>query len=185
MSRIKPYQGTSHARLSQLIRSAQNPPLPSGVSFEFGVPEVGGRPVPGATKITLQAKVRARVDPQTTVHYKRLGLDVLNKLPDGELVPFDPIIFPTTMHAILPQVNAGLGLDLSADEVDDMLLPAIPVNGLTIKINSKSLAWLAGEYFFPYAPHADQPAGRGVSGAIPTDERRRIRVLELPQEPTV
>jgi hypothetical protein len=155
------------------------------VSFEFGTPEAGARPVVGSTKIALQAKVRARIDPQTTVYYKRLGLDVLNKLPDGELVPFDPIIFPTTMHAILPQINAGLGLDLSAEEVDDALMPVIPVNGVTIKINSNSLAWIAGEYFFPYAPHADQPAGRSETGAIPTDERRRIRVLELPQESAI
>lgn len=185
MSRIKPYQGTSHARLSQLIRSAQNPPLPGGVSFNFGTPETGARPVPGSTKISVAAQVRARIDPQTTVYYKRLGLDVLNKLPVGEIVPFDPIVFPTTMHAILPQINAGLGLDLSTEEVDDVLMPSIPVNGLTIKINANSLAWIAGDYFFPYAPHADQPAGRGVTGAIPTDERRRIRVLELPQEQVI
>jgi hypothetical protein len=112
-----------------------------------------------------------------------LSVEALNRLPEGELVPFDPITFPTTMHAILPAVNAGLGLDLIPEEVEDVELPSIPVNGLTLTITGSSLAWLAGEYFFPYVPAADQPASRSEVGTIPTDERRRIRVLELPLQP--
>lgn len=182
MSRIKPYQGTSAARLSQLIRSAQQPALPSGVAFQFGLPTAGTKPVPGSTAVVVEARAGARRDAPVTINYKRLSLEALKRLPAGELVPFDPILFPTTMHSILPQINAGLGLDLSEDEVVDVALPGIPVNGLTITITATSLAWLPGEYFFPYAPAADQPAGRAVSGAIPTDEKLRIRVLELPPE---
>ena len=94
-------------------------------------------------------------------------------------MPFNPITFPTTMHAILPQLNEALGLNLVASEVSNVALPDIPVNGITITITT-SLAWLPGEYFFKYVPGATRPAARGVTGAIPTDELRRIRVLELP-----
>lgn len=183
MSRIKPYQGTSEFRLSQLIRNAQKPPLPGSTTFKFGLPAVGTAPVPGATAIAVDAYAGKRHDPAVTVNYKRLSAEVLKKLPPGELVPFDPMIFPTTMHAILSQVNAGLGLNLVPEEVADTDLPTIPVNGLTLTINDTSVAWLAGDYFFEYAPGSIQPAGRGVSGAIPTDERMRLRVLELPQNP--
>jgi hypothetical protein len=181
MSRIKPYQGTSANRLSQLIRNAQTPVLPGKVAFTFGVPQPGTKPVPGATEVVVEASAGKRHDAPVTVNYKRLSVAVLNKLPPGELVPFDPMIFPTTMHGVLPQLNAGLGLDLVADEVEDVELPSIPINGITITIKDNSLAWLPGDYFFLYAPAADQPAGRGENGQIPTDERRRIRVLELPK----
>jgi hypothetical protein len=80
----------------------------------------------------------------------------------------------------LPQINAGLGLNLVASEVVDAALDSIPVNGLTLTITTTSLAWLAGDYFFPYAPNSKQPAARNVDGNIPTDEKRRIRVLEKP-----
>lgn len=181
MSRIKPYQGTSANRLSQLIRNAQMPVLPGNVAFTFGAPKPGTKPVPGATEVVVAATTGKRQDAPVTVNYKRLSVAVLNRLPPGELVPFDPMIFPTTMHAVLPQINAGLGLDLTPEEVEDAELPSIPINGITITINESSLAWLPGDYFFLYAPAADQPAGRGENGAIPTDERRRIRVLELPK----
>lgn len=180
MTRIKPYQGTSHTRLSQLIRSSQVPPLPSSTTFTFGPVREGTQPVPGATEIDVAAHAGTRHDAAVTVNYKRLSAEALKRLPAGEIVPFDPMTFPTTMHAILPQINNALGLNLVANEVLDVALPSIPENGITITITASSLAWLAGEYLFPYAPNADRPAGRGAGGAIPTDEQRRIRLLELP-----
>jgi hypothetical protein len=138
---------------------------------------------PGKTSVSTVAHAGKRTDFAETVTYTRLSVEALTRLPDGELVPFDPIAFPTTMHAILPQVNAGLGLNLVPEEVQDMELPSIPINGLNLTITEASLAWLPGEYFFPYVPAADQPASRSEVGTIPTDERRRIRVLELPLQP--
>lgn len=180
MPRIKPYQGTSQTRLSQLIRKAQTPALPTSVNFDFGTPSAGPDPVAGSTTVAAEAYSTGRRDNPKDVNYTRLSLDALSRLPEGELVPFDPMTFPTTVHAILPQINAGLGLNLVATEVVDDTLTSIPVNGLTLTVTSASLAWLPGEYFFPYAPNSQQPAARNVDGNIPTDERRRIRVLEQP-----
>ena len=179
MPRIKPYGGTSKERLSHLIRKAQRPALSSTVSFDFDNPvEDTASHVIGATKVVTKAKTGHRIDKAVNVGYKRLSAEVLLDLPPGELLPFDPMQFPTTMHAILPQINQALGLDLVTDEVVNTPLLSIPENGLTITITENSLAWRPGDYLFTYAPNADKQAGRGVNGAIPTDERRRIRVLE-------
>lgn len=180
MSRIKPYKGTSQARLSQLIRSAQSPALPSNVNFDFGAPTAGSAPVEGSTTVSAEAYSTGRRDQPVDINYKRLSVDALKRLPSGELVPFDPIIFPTSVHAILPQINAALGLDLVTSELEDTVLPSIPVNGLTLTVTEASLAWLPGEYFFSYVPDAPVPGARGEDGRIPTDERRRIRLLEEP-----
>lgn len=180
MSRIKPYQGTSQERLSQLIRDAQQPALASTVSFTFDEPvAVVDSPI-GATNIMTTAKAGSRIDPPVNIRYKRLSAEVLWDLPPGELLPFDPVIFPTTVHSILPIINQALGINLIPEEVVNTTIMTIPENGITITITEKSLAWKAGDYLFTYAPNADKQAGRGVSGAIPTDERRRIRILELP-----
>lgn len=181
MSRIKPYQGTSKERLSQLVRDAQRPPLASTVSFDFNQPIADtDSEVIGATIVETTAKTSKRTDPPVNVNYKRLSAEVLLDLPPGELLPFDPLLFPTTVHAILPVINQALGLNLLPEEVVNTSLLTIPENGITITITENSLAWRAGSYLFTYAPHADKQAGRGVNNAIPTDERRRIRVLELP-----
>ena len=179
MPRIKPYGGTSKERLSHLIRKAQRPALSSTVSFDFDNPVKDiASPVNGATKVVTKAKAGNRIDRSVNIGYKRLSAEVLLDLPPGELLPFDPMQFPTTLHAILPQINQALGLDLVTDEVVNIPLLTIPENGITITITENSLAWKPGDYLFTYAPHADKPASRGVNGAIPTDERRRIRVLE-------
>lgn len=180
MPRIKPYSGASASRLSTLIRKAQNPPLPEAVTFTFGAPAVGTVPVAGATVVDVTASVNGRQEDPVAVDYKRLSGDALHRLPPGELVPFNPITFPTTMHAILPQINEGLGLNLTTDEVLNVDLPNIPVNGITLTIRPASLAWLPGEYFYRYAPNSVRASARGAGLGIPTDERRRIRVLEVP-----
>lgn len=180
MPRIQPYKGTSQARLSQLIRVAQQPVLPADVNFTFGAPQAGSEPVDGSTTVSAEAYQANRHDPPVDIHYTRLSVDALKRLPAGEIIPFDPILFPTTVHAILPQINKALGLDLVGSEVEDTPLPDIPANGLTIMVTSASLAWLPGEYFFPFAPSAPLPTARGSGGGIPTDERMRLRVLEAP-----
>lgn len=180
MPRIKPYKGASQARLSQLIRSAQQPVLPSGVNFTFGSPSAGPEAVEGSTTVSAAAYATGRNDPPVDINYTRLSLDALSRLPAGEIVPFDPILFPTSVHAILPQINAALGLDLVASELVNAPLPEIPANGLTLTVTTDSLAWLPGDYFFPYAPNAGQQVARSTGNGIPTDELRRLRVLEVP-----
>lgn len=178
MPRIKPYQGTSYERLSTLIRNAQKPALPKSVTFVFEslVGEVDSE----VTSIVAVAKVNKRVDPAETLQYTRLSLGVLFHLPVGELLPFGQMSFPTTVHAILPLINEALGLNLIPEELEDTELPTIPVNGLPLTVTSVSLAWLPGTYLFAYPPGADQPVARSEQGAIPTDERRRMRLLEKP-----
>lgn len=180
MSRIKPYKGTSQERLSELIRVSQTAHLPSYVNFHFGAPGPGPEPDERSTTVTAEAYTTTRHDVPVAVNYRRLSLDALKRLPQGELVPFDPITFPTTVHAILPQINAGLGLDLVTSEVQDFPLDEMPLNGIYVTINDTSLAWLAGQYYFPYATDAPAQVARGQNGGIPTDERRRLRVLENP-----
>lgn len=180
MPRIKPYSGTSSDRLSALIRKAQIPPLPTSVSFSFGTPSVGTKPVPNPTVVSAVASVNGRQEDPVPVDYNRLSGEALHRLPPGELVPYNPITFPTTIHAILPQINEALGINLIAAEVVNTDLPSIPVNGITITIKPTSLAWVPGDYLFAYAPNSIRAAARGASLGIPTDERRRIRVLETP-----
>jgi hypothetical protein len=179
MSRIKPYQDTSQARLSELIRKAQSPALSPSVSFIFSTPlDDDTQSVIGGTTVTAMAKVGLRTDPALVVKYKRLGADVLWDLPAGELHTFEQIAFPTSVHAALPIINRALGLDLLPEEVVNTQLLTLPENGITITITNNSLAWLPGNYLFSYAPKADERARRGINGSIPTDERKRIRVLE-------
>jgi hypothetical protein len=124
--------------------------------------------------------VSHRRDPPVELNFKRLSIEALSRLPVGEIIPFDPILFPTSVHAILPQINKALGLDLVTSELEDTVLAEVPVNGLTLTLTASSLAWLPGEYFFSYAPNASQQTARGMGGSIPTDELRRLRVLEVP-----
>lgn len=183
MTRIKPYLGTSNERLGNLIRRAQQPVMSSQVSFTYGTPlhVEGGEE--GRTEVEVVAKYNRRTDAPTMVTYNRLSIDALNRLPAGELVPFDPMSFPTTTHGILPQINEAMGLSLVPDEVVDAPIPVIPPNGINLTITNQSLAWIPDDYLIYYAPHSIQPAGRGVNGAIPTDENNRIRVLEVPIPP--
>lgn len=180
MPRIKPYQGTSHDRLSQLIRNAQQPPLPLEVSFIHGDPRRGPYPGVGSTTLDTRAVTAIHTDIPVAVNYDRLSVEALQRLPAGELLPFDMISFPTWMHDILPKINEAIGLNLSTDEVLDVELLEIPDNGFTITITEASVAWLPGEYLLTYAPNSILSAGRGVNGAIPTDEKHRIRILENP-----
>lgn len=156
MERIKPYGGTSLARLSNLIK-ASNPKLNrSDVSFEFGTPVAAT----GWLNTTLFARpiVNSTLHVSTTVtptpalfeeiQYRRLSLNVLRMLPLCEIRPVENITLPFSIHEVLPEINKALGLNLTTDEViNHRYENAMTTYKLEIA-NDTNLAWLKSEYLF-------------------------------------
>lgn len=152
MPRIMPYAGSSHTRLSELIRRAQNPALPESTSFSFSNLRVGSGNFDGDTVVTAVATLGSRVDDPIDVTYRRLGINALSMLPPDVLsvVPARPP--PFSIHEILPDINEALGLNLTPDEVLDQLFKeSKETYPLTIK-QAASYAWYASVYNFKMAP---------------------------------
>lgn len=148
MPRIKPYAGTSQTRLSELIRNAQQPPLPTAVQYTFSNLRTGTASVDGATDVTVVASVGPRTDPAIDINYQRLSIDVLSLLPPGfiEEVPVQEL--PFSIHDILPEINAALGIDLLPEEVvDEVFTEALETYPLTIN-EPASYAWYSSVYYF-------------------------------------
>lgn len=152
MSRIKPYYGTSEARLSALVRSSQPTPLPSSVQFQFGLPKLSDIPVDGATETTANIVVNGVVIESTLINWRRLSLSALTRLPAQEIleVPYRP--FPFSIHDILPEINEALGLSLLPSEVENHTFTRRHdtwphLYPLAIK-EAASYAWYSSVYFF-------------------------------------
>ena len=183
MARIKPYRGKSKERLNAMIRATTVPAIPKDITLLISdtVEQEQGQNT--NSKVDVRAVMSHGVSAPITLKYRRLNIGMLKRLPNGELLPYKDIAFPTTVHQILPIINEALGVDLHWSEVINDRVDSIPANGLTIRINENSHAWRAGTHLFGYAPGADGQAARGQDLRIPTDERKRIRVLEKPLSP--
>lgn len=145
--RVKPYKGQSLARLIELIENAQPIPLPQQATLELGIPTA--EDAAGTTGV--DAVVIIPQDdrlPAVKLTYIRLSLDVLKDLPAGELLDFDDVVYPTSTHKILDIINDRLGLDLLAEEVEDIDLPTAPLE-MPVKILEGNYAWIPGLYYFP------------------------------------
>ncbi len=152
MPRITPYVGTSQARLAELIRSAQQPPLPTAVQYAFSNLRLGTSSVDGATDVTVVASIGPRTDPPQDVSYERLSIDVLSLLPPEfiETVPAQQV--PFSIHDILPQINTALGINLLPEEVvDEVFTESREVYPLTIS-ETASYAWYGSTYYFKMEP---------------------------------
>lgn len=147
MARIMPYAGTSHSRLSELIKKSQPTQLPAGVTFEFRNVVAPPSTTPGDTKATVTPFLKGVPKPAQDVSYYRLPLDVLYELPEGELLPLEYIVWPTTLHEQLPYINERLGLDLLPEEVENYSITQQPVR-ITLNILPGNLAWIPGPYYF-------------------------------------
>lgn len=145
--RVKPYKGESLARLIKLITDAQPFPLPQQVKLELGIPEAEGDE--GVTGVDAIAVIsQDNTQPAVRLQYIRLSLDVLKNLPEGEILSFNDVVFPTSTHKILDIINDRLGLDLLATEVEDIDLPTRP-DEMPVRILEGNYAWIPGLHHFP------------------------------------
>lgn len=178
MARIKPYRGKSKDRLNAMIRATTVPAIPRDISLQISDEIKQEKKDNTNSAVDVQAVMQHSISEPITLRYRRLNVGHLKYLPNGELLPYENIVFPTTVHQILPIINEALGINLHWSEVINDIIESIPPNGLTIRVNENSHAWLPGAHLFGFAPGADGAAARAVDKRIPTDERRRIRVLE-------
>lgn len=145
MATLKPYAGLSPARLTALMNKDNHDTLRLGVDFTFGIPaaysDVAGR----NTKLVITPMPGKPYDGPQELHYWRLGLDAMGRLPVGEVAKVQLESLPFSIHDALPAINAALGLNLTTDEVeDDIFLEMQATYPLTI---TDSLAWLPGSVF--------------------------------------
>lgn len=146
MSMIRPYAGFSNDRLTKLINDNNGATFATGVDFIFG---------PYAASSVGGHNTRVRVIPlnqqlyvEQNVYYTRLDLQVLTRLPAGEIQPVTLTELPFMIHDILDDINAALGLNLLPSEVLNEEHTAVQTHyPLRIKADS-SLAWVPSMYEF-------------------------------------
>lgn len=180
-TRILPYKGTSHARLSELIEKSQPLALPLFSQFGFKYLEAVPGGQEGATRVTAIHSIgNVYQSDEIELNYTRLSLDVLKDLPHGEILGFEDVAYPTSTHRILDKINHALGLDLVESEVEDTPLAAAPEK-MPVTITSKSLLWLPGTYLFNmrYTP-ADSRITSG--GEFRITNTGRIRIISIKQK---
>lgn len=160
MADMRPYGGTSLARLAKMINDDNATNLIPGVDYTLGPPlaytDTEGR----NTQVLLTPLVETDVKVPQNVHFWRLDLAVLGELPSGYVQPVVIDTVPFTIHQILPQLNQALGLDLEASEVVNTRY-TVPQAAYALQIrNESSLAW-TGSFGFqaqfpePYIPLAN------------------------------
>lgn len=165
MPLIRPYNGASQERLLSLINAKNTPNLALGTDFTFGTitnyTDDEGR----NTRVTLIANPSSNyVDDE--IFYTRLPLDIIGNLPIEERPKVIINALPFTIHEILPQINATLGLSLSTDEVlNSSYTDEEPSYEITVV--EGSLAWLPSTYSFQ--AHHEQ-ADVDLSDVITTTE---------------
>lgn len=174
--RVKPYKGQSLARLIKLIKDAQPFPFPQTATIELGVPTTGAGE--GITEIDATAVIsQDKRQPTVGLTYIRLSLDVLKNLPEGEILSFDDVVFPTSTHKILDVINHRLGLDLLATEVEDTDLPTRP-SEMPVRILEGNYAWIPGLYHFPML-HIPSTARITMDNSLRVTQSGRIRIISV------
>lgn len=148
MPTVKPYSGLSTTRLTNLINKDNGTKLRLGRDFTFGpiasYNDANGR----NTRVTLTPTIGSPYLAPQEVHYWRLGLDALTRLPAGSLGRVQIQELPFSIHDLLPQINTALGLDLTADEVENTVHSVQQAKyRITIKPNA-SYAWLPSYFDF-------------------------------------
>lgn len=151
MQRPRPYGGTSLERLVTLLNNSNGTAYLSGHDFTLSAPSYFADPAgvnTRNTKITVypDRTHNDRLQDQE-LHYWRLPINVVGKLPRTALraVYIDKI--PFTTHEMLERINEALGLDLVPEEVTDDI-HSIQQTHYTLNIDEAvSLAWL-GNYDF-------------------------------------
>lgn len=148
MARLKPYAGTSHARLTALLNAGNNLSLQENVDFTFGTPTVISGPNGRNTSVVFNP-VNYQIYDTQTLRYRRLNLSALAQLGSEEILPVTIQTIPFTTHGILSVINEALGLNLIASEVLDETFNTVQTTyRVRIRDNSSSLAWVASEFYY-------------------------------------
>lgn len=146
MPTIKPYEGLSNDRLTDLINSENNTSLVEGVDFTYGPVTVSAGPQGRNTSIILTPPEESGFS-ETTIRYIRLPLTIMGLLPEGEVDYVDIENIPFTIHEILPKINASLGLSLTTSEVVNSTQTQAALQ-YPLTIVAGSFAWLPSTYNF-------------------------------------
>lgn len=156
MNEIKPYAGKSNDRLTTLINAdnrliaeeagEEYVDLVEGVDFTYGIMAAAVGPGGRNTKIEI---IPTDLDNFTTSTpgYTRLSIDTLSQLPEDYTDPLEILTYPFSIHDILDEINAALGLDLTPEEVVNTVINT-PAMRHPLTINATSVAWIASTYNF-------------------------------------
>lgn len=141
---FRPYGGSSKQRLTDLINAANGKSLIEGIDFEYGdLKELTKHPKHN-TQVHLISKNPGEVA-DVNISFNRLGIDILAHLPPEMLGEVLIDTFPFSVRDYIGRFNEALGLDLTADEVENYVYQnwreSYP---LRIK-KGASLAWLPSE----------------------------------------
>lgn len=139
----RPYGGLSKQRLTDLINAANKSSLIEGIDFEYGsVEELKNHPKHN-TKVRLIAKKPGVADVQ--ISYTRLGIDVLAHLPPEMLGEVLIESFPFSVKQSIERINDALGLNLTADEVENYIFNEMRETYPVRIKRGASYAWLPSE----------------------------------------
>lgn len=178
MARLTPYAGTSHVRLADLINTSQVIPLPPSVEFEFDNVRAVTSERYGETLVRVKPTLYGKPAPIQDLRYLRLSLDVIWELPEGSILPIEDVVYPTTLHELLPLINDKLGLDLIKQEVLDYAITERP-NILTLNIVDQCLAWMPGPYNIPVINNLPNGIRITQERAIRTVDTNAIRIITV------
>lgn len=171
MADLRPYGGSSLARLAAMINGDNKTNLVPGVDYALGPPHPFTDQLGRNTQVAFTPLIDTDIKVPQVVKYWRLDLSVLGDLPPGYVKTVDIEAVPFSIHEILPRINDALGIDLIPEEVVDahytFQQAAYP---LVIKTEA-SLAW-TGVFAFnarftgPLIPLPDVIPNNVLSGLI-------------------
>jgi hypothetical protein len=149
MPSLTPYIGRSSARLLALLNADNGTNYQEGVDLTFGEPVIKAGPGTRNTQVTITPVDTTKYSGPQDLHYTRLGLDALSRLPNGALDVVEIPALPFSIHQVLPQINTALGLNLTPAEVEDTIYTeSAPTYALKV-VGNASLAWVDSEFSFP------------------------------------
>lgn len=143
--RIKPYGGSSRARLTKLLNQTNSTDYVDGVDFGYGAPveELRERTNTSVEITPLREGFRTQ-----KVNYRRLSISALAALPPTEVWPVSVTTWPFSVRANLARINQALGLNLTPEEVHDDVYFDEGQNRLELRITGTSYAWIRSSYLF-------------------------------------
>lgn len=168
MANLTPYRGLSTQRLTAMINQDNRSALRHGVDFTFGQPELFADNNGRNTRVKLISLKPDRYRDEW-VYYRRLPLTALDRLPSGMVHPVAIASLPFSIHQILPQLNAALGLDLVPSEVQDANF-STPQSDYPLRIvDANSVAWYDSDFHFK-AVFPEPPLDMWLSERLPNTQ---------------
>jgi hypothetical protein len=143
---LTPYIGDCNQRLADLINAANGSNFTLGVDYTLGVPQPYSDSAGRNTLIILTPTDTSL--PEQVLHYTRLPLTVLDQLPEGSVSPVTIPQLPFTVHGMLADINAALGISLLAEEVVDAQYTT-QQDSYPLQITDDCVGWVPSDYAFP------------------------------------